>query len=426
MKYFSISLGCPKNRVDTERLLGSLPDVEMVEEIFDCEVVFLNTCAFIEPAIKETIQTIFAVIEDMKEMSSRPYFIVAGCLAGRYDTKELQSEIPEVDLWLEPDNLDTWAGDVSNALKLTPAEKSRIISTLPSYAWLKIGEGCKHRCSFCTIPSIRTKRASYPKEFLAAEAQLAVNQGAKEIILVAQDVSAWQDTTKDSDLRPLLDELLKIDDLLRIRLMYLYPSGLTNELLDYIAKADKKLLPYFDVPLQHSHEDILKQMGRPFSSNPLEVIERIRHHIPHAALRTSLIVGFPGENDNHFKSLCDFVEEVRFNNLGVFSYCAEEGTKAFDMPNQVEDSLKDYRRDTIMSIQADISEEILSAYLGAEEDILIDQASDEWDGLYLGRTWFQAPDVDGITYISGENLHTGQMVTADIIETKEYDLVSLA
>ncbi len=427
MKYFSISLGCPKNRVDTERLLGSLPEVEMVEEIFDAEVVFLNTCAFIAPAIQETIQTIIAITEDMKEMSSRPFFIVAGCLTGRFDVKELKAEIPEVDLWLEPDNLDTWASDVLHALQLEHVEKSRLISTLPSYAWLKIGEGCKHRCSFCTIPSIRTKEASYPKEFLANEARLAVSQGVKEIVLVAQDVSAWRDISneKSKDIRPLLDELIKIDDLARIRLMYLYPSGLTDELLDYIAKSDKKLLPYFDVPLQHAHEDILKKMGRPFAANPYEVVERIRHHIPHAALRTSLIVGFPGETDAHYQSLCDFVEAVRFNNLGVFSYCAEEGTKAAQMPDQIEDSLKDWRRDNIMCIQADISEEILSTYFGAEEEILIDTASDEWDGLYLGRTWFQAPDVDGVTYISGENLHTGQLVKAEIVETKEYDLVSL-
>ncbi len=433
MKCFSISLGCPKNRVDTERLLGSLPEAEMVDDCFEADFILVNTCAFIGPAIQETIQTILAVVEDMKEMQQRPFFAVAGCLTGRFSAKELQEEIPEVDLWLEPNELDTWAEQICEKLKVVAPEKSRIISTLPSYAWLKIGEGCAHNCSFCTIPSIRGKHVSYSKDFLVKEAKLAAEQGVKEIVLVAQDVTAWKDNSlqeKSSlkDLRPLLEGLINIEELKRIRLMYLYPSGLTDDLLNFMAHADKKLLPYFDVPLQHAHEDILKQMGRPFAANPYEVVERIRKHIPHAALRTSLIVGFPGEKDEHYQSLCDFVEEVRFHNLGAFAYQPEEGTKAAVMPNQVEDNEKEWRRDNLMEIQAEISEEILAQYLGANEELLIDAPIEDWQGLFSARTWFQAPEVDGITYVSAESnepLESGQTVYAEIIETKEYDLVAL-
>ncbi len=428
MKYFCISLGCPKNRVDSERLLGSMPEVEMVEDIFDAEIVLINTCAFIAPAIQESVRTILSACEDMQEMKQKPFLAVAGCLSGRFDVKDLSSEIPEVNLWLIPNEIESWASQLSHALGFGEKDtKSRIISTLPSYAWLKIGEGCRHNCSFCTIPSIRPTRLSYAKDFLVNEARQAAKQDVKEIILVAQDITAWQeDKAKQADLRPLLDGLLEIDELARIRLMYLYPSGLTDDLLKYIASTDKRIVPYFDVPLQHAHKDILKKMGRPFASDPYTVVEKIRHYMPHAALRTSLIVGFPSENDSHYQELCDFVEEVRFHNMGVFAYQAEEGTKAAAMPDQVEESVKEWRRDNLMEIQAQISEEILSGYFGAYEELIIDNALEEWDGLYSARTWFQAPEVDGITYVSGENISSGQVVTAEIIETKEYDLVALA
>ncbi len=426
MKYFSISLGCPKNRVDTERLLGSLKEVEMVEDCFDAEVILINTCAFIAPAIQESVRTILAAVDDRESMKEKPFLIVAGCLAGRFDIKELAKEIPEVDLWLVPDELEIWAEKVAHLVSGTYTE-GRLISTLPSYAWLKIGEGCKHRCSFCTIPSIRTKQMSYDKDFLVDEARRATKQGVKEIILVAQDVTAWQDkNNQNKDLPYLLDGLIRIEELARIRLMYLYPSGLTDELLQFISKSDKKLLPYFDIPLQHAHEDILKKMGRPFASNPYKIIEKIRHYMPDAALRTSLIVGFPSEKEEHYQKLCDFVEETRFHNLGVFAYQAEEGTPAATMPEQVEDSVKEWRRDNLMEIQAEISEEILKSYFGSSEEILIDSPIEEWQGLFSGRTWFQAPEVDGITYISGENIKTGDLIHAEIIETKEYDLVALA
>ncbi len=429
MKYFCISLGCPKNRVDSERLLGSMPEVEMVEDIFDAEVVLINTCAFIAPAIQESVRTILSAIEDMNEIKQRPFLAVAGCLSGRFGAKELSSEIPEVDLWLIPNEIESWAEQLALALGIKDGEieKSRIISTLPSYAWLKIGEGCTHNCSFCTIPSIRPTKLSYDKDFLINEARQAANEGVKEIVLVAQDVTAWKENLQaKADLRPLLDGLLDIDELARIRLMYLYPSGLTDDLLSYMAKADKKLLPYFDVPLQHAHQDILKKMGRPFSADPYAVVEKIRHYMPKAALRTSLIVGFPSENDEQYQALCDFVQEVRFHNMGVFAYEAEDGTKAAAMPDQIEDAEKQWRRDNLMEIQAEISEEILATYLHANEELIIDNAIEEWDGLFSARTWFQAPEVDGITYVSGNNLQKGQVVIAEIIETKEYDLVALA
>lgn len=428
MNFFCISLGCPKNRVDAERLLGSIPHAEIVEEQSLADVVLINTCAFIAPAIQESVRTILNAVEESNSVAKKPFLIVAGCLNGRFDITELKKEIPEVDLWLVPNELEIWAEQVAQSLRIpiNAYPKGRIISTLPSYAWLKIGEGCTHNCSFCTIPSIRGKERSYSTTFLVDEARKATSQGVKEIILVAQDVTAWRDEQKKPDLRPLLEKLMEIDELKRIRLMYLYPTGITNELLHFIADSEKKVLPYFDVPLQHAHTDILKNMGRPFSSDPYIVVEKIRTILPQAALRTSLIVGFPGEEEKHYQKLCDFVEDVRFHNLGVFAYQAEEGTRAAQMPSQVKEEIKELRRDNLMEIQAEISEEILASSLGAQEELLIDSPIEEWQGLYSARTWFQAPEVDGITYVSGENIHVGQIIKAEIVETKEYDLVALA
>lgn len=427
LRIYSQSLGCPKTRVDTERLLGSLGPVVTVDEPEKADLVFINTCAFIAPAVQESVQTIVEMIEDLGALPAKrkPFFAVAGCLPGRYGIADLRAELPEVDLWLHTDDIDTWAQQLAGALHLREASPGRLLSTGPSYAWLKIGEGCRHNCSFCAIPSIRGKYASEPADSLVTEASALVQDGVKELILVAQDVTAYG-TDFGKDPRYLLERLLQLDGLERLRLLYLYPGGLTRELLRFLREAGRPFVPYFDMPLQHAHPDILSRMGRPFSGNPQEAVDRIREFFPEAALRTTMMVGFPGERDEHFRALMDFVEKNRFHHMGVFAFQPEEGTAAASMPDQVDEDVKEARRDELMELQSGISEDILAGYAGQRMDVLVDQASDEWPGLHTGRTWFQAPDVDGLTYISGPGVEKGAMVEADIVETREYDLVALA
>ena len=427
LRIYSQSLGCPKTRVDTERLLGSLGPVVAVDLPEQADLVFINTCAFIAPAVQESVQAVVEMIEDIGSLprEKRPFLAVAGCLPGRYGIADLAAELPEVDLWLHTDDIDTWAVQLSHGLGLNAAAPGRRLSTGPSYAWLKIGEGCRHNCSFCAIPSIRGKYASEEADKLVTEASALVADGVKELILVAQDVTAYG-TDFGKDPRFLLEKLLSLDGLRRLRLLYLYPAGLTRDLLQFLKEAGKPFVPYFDMPLQHAHPDVLRRMGRPFSGNPQEAVDRIRDVFPEAALRTTMMVGFPGESDEHFRTLMDFVEKNRFHHMGVFAFQPEEGTEAASMPDQIDDDVKESRKDALMELQSSISEDILSSYAGQRMEVLVDESSDEWPGLYTGRTWFQAPDVDGLTYVSGPGVERGAMVEADILETREYDLIALA
>lgn len=429
LSVYSVSLGCPKNRVDTEHLIGSLGvAIRPVEAVEDAELVVINTCGFILPAVEESVRTILETVEDVSEMGGkRPFVVVAGCLVGRYGEKELAPELPEVDLWLPNQEIEAWPQMLAQKLGLpVPKELGRILSTGPSYAWLKVSDGCRHNCSFCTIPMIRGPHRSTEAGILVKEAEGLIDQGVKEIILVAQDVTAWgEDIGAKHGLATLLDRLLPLKGLERLRLLYLYPAGLTENLLKYMRDAGGPLVPYFDIPTQHAHSDILSRMGRPFARDPRKVIDRVRNVFPEAALRTSLIVGFPGETEDHYQTLTDFVEETRFTHLGVFAYKAEDGTPAAAMPDQVQDEVKEWRRDALMELQGEISEEIMESYLGSRQKILVDAPHEEWPGLYTGRTWFQAPEIDGMTYISGPNVEAGKMIEADIMEARTYDLVAL-
>ncbi len=427
LRIYSQSLGCPKTRVDTERLLGSLGPVVTVDLPEQADLVFINTCAFIAPAVQESVQAVVEMIEDIGSLprGKRPFLAVAGCLPGRYGIADLAAELPEVDLWLHTDDINTWAAQLSHALRLDVPAPGRLLSTGPSYAWLKIGEGCRHNCSFCAIPSIRGQYASEDADALVTEASALVNDGVKELILVAQDVTAYG-TDFGKDPRFLLERLLSLDGLRRLRLLYLYPAGLTRDLLRFLKEAGDPFVPYFDMPLQHAHPDVLRRMGRPFSGNPQEAVDRIRDVFPEAALRTTMMVGFPGESDEHFRTLMDFVEKNRFHHMGVFAFQPEDGTAAASMPDQIDEDVKESRKDALMELQSSISEDILSAYAGQRMEVLVDDSSDEWPGLYTGRTWLQAPDVDGLTYISGPGVERGAMVEADITETREYDLIALA
>ncbi len=433
LRFYSVSLGCPKNRVDTEHLLGSLAlDMIPTEHMGRAQMIFVNTCGFIMPAIEESVRSIVEIIHHISTLKRRPLLVVAGCLVGRFGIDALAKDLPEVDLWLPNASLDTWPAQVATALGLKEnvLQQGRLLSTPQSYAWLKVSDGCRHACSFCTIPSIRGKHRSQPAEKLVQEASMLLEQGVKELVLVAQDVSCWGedlDSTGEKDLRYLLEKLLPLQGLQWLRLMYLYPTGMTQNMLPFLQEAaqDGVLLPYFDIPMQHAHEDILRRMGRPFAKDPRVVVDSVRHFLPQAALRTSFIVGFPGETDEHFRCLQDFIIQTRLHHVGVFSYQPEEGTKAANMPQQIENTVKEERRNQLMAIQADISAHIMEQEVGQEHKVLVDSEHEEWPGLHVGRVWFQAPEVDGMTYISGPQVQVGQMVKANIVESSDYDLTAL-
>jgi len=427
----TISLGCPKNRVDTERMLGVLGGgLVPAETVGEADLVLVNTCGFIRPAVEESVDTVLAVIREAEAAVKKPVIAVTGCMVSRYGAADLAADLPEVDLWLSTRELDHWPALVGAALgkKNLDAMGPRRLSTAPGYAYLKISEGCSHKCAFCTIPSIRGKHVSRSLDDLEREARLLVEQGeVPELVLVGQDVTSYgRDLDMKDGLKRLLDRLMPIKGLKWLRLMYLYPAGLTDGLLKHLAGLGRPLLPYFDIPLQHAHPEILSAMGRPFAQDPALVIDRVRAHFPEAALRTSLIVGFPGETDKHFKTLKDFVARSRFANLGVFPYHQEEGTRAADLPGQVPQGTKTRRRNALMKRQEEISRERLEALIGTRQEVLVEEESPEWPGLHVGRVWFQAPEVDGVTYVSGPKVKPGRIVMADIEQAKSYDLVALA
>ncbi len=436
---YAISLGCAKNRVDTEHALGSLPlPIRLVPHLGRAHMVFINTCGFILPAVQESVRTIVESITHREGLKKKPLLVVAGCLVGRYGAEVLAEDLPEVDVWLpntmEGATTNVWAERICAALNITAPVRHTSQSCLArcldasqkSFAYLKVSDGCKHACSFCTIPSIRGKHRSTPLPQLLHEARHLLDTGIKEIVLVAQDLTAWgTDLGHKHGVRHLLEGLVGLQNLQWLRLMYLYPAGLTDELLSFIAEVGEPILPYFDIPLQHAHPDVLQRMGRPFAKDPRKVIDRVRHHIPHAALRTTFIVGFPGEQDAHFAALRDFVQETRFQHMGVFAYQPEEGTPAALMPQQVEESVKEERRAQLMGIQQDISAELLEAFVGTRQSILVDAPHEEWPGLHKGRAWFQAPSEDGLTYVSGHGVRPGAFVEADIVDSKDYDLSAL-
>jgi len=465
IKTYSVSLGCPKARVDSERLLGALGRVRPVDRPEDAQLVFINTCSFIQPAVEESIQAVLAAAEAANSANSassagsagsagpsgsgqahsRPLLAVAGCLVSRFPG-QLAPELPEVDLWLPLEAMDRWPLIIGEALqrrgladlasqagqaglepKPAPARQGGPVS----YAYLKTSEGCSHACSFCTIPSIRGRLRSEPVETLEAEARMLLARGVSELVLVAQDLTAYgQDLPRDSrtgnGLVRLLDRLLPLPGLARLRLMYLYPAGLTPELLGYLRAAGAPLLPYFDIPMQHAHPEILAAMGRPFARDPWRVLDRVREFFPEAAVRTSLIAGFPGETQAHFETLLDFVRKARLHHVGVFPYWPEEGTAAASLPGQVEDAIKQERVRLLMEAQEQVSLEIMESLVGQELDVLVDEASPEWPGLHVGRAWFQAPEVDGVTYVSGAGVAPGRMVRAVVEEAGPYDLSTLA
>jgi len=424
----TISLGCPKNLTDTELLLGGLPGpAKPVDRPEDAALVLVNTCGFIRPAVEESVAEILDAAQALRGLDPKPLLAVAGCLVSRYGD-DLKTSLPEVDLWLSTHEIPDWPSRIAQALGRAPnTAPRRLVTSPPGYAYLKVSEGCRHACRFCAIPSIRGPLKSRPVPELAAEARDLLDTGRRELILVAQDLTAYgRDLGYAPGLRGLLEALLPLKGLDRLRLLYLYPAGLTPEFLDFLKTAGPPLLPYFDIPLQHAHPEVLQSMGRPFAKDPRRVVDLVRERFPEAAIRTSLIVGYPGETRTHFDYLLRFVRETRFTHLGVFAFQAEDGTPAAKMPRQVGMKTRQARREAIMAAQAEISEEWLEGFAGKELDVLVDAPHPEWPGLHVGRAWFQAPEIDGVTYVSGPGVAPGALVRAAVEDTKTYDLVALA
>ncbi len=433
VRVHTISLGCPKNQVDTEWMLGGFGSAFVnAAGPEDADVVLVNTCGFIEPAVSESLQVILDTAQALAGLDPRPPLVVTGCLVSRYG-QDLRAELPEVDLFLEIRRQGELQQRVRELLAardghspLQDFQPARLLTTAPGFAYLKIAEGCDNRCRFCTIPSIRGPLVSRPESAILDDAKRCLDQGRKELVLIAQDVTAYGRDRGERALRGLLEKLAPLPGLSWMRLMYLYPAGLDRDLLSFLRDLGRPFIPYFDIPLQHAHPDILASMGRPFRRDPRDVVAQVREFFPDAALRSTFIVGYPGETEERFAALETFVRDARFMHLGVFPYYPEDGSEAAVLPDQLPDEVKEERRDRIMTLQAEISEELLSEFEGAELEVLVDRPHEEWPGLYEGRAWFQAPEVDGITYVSGENVRPGRMVRAVIEETKTYDLVALA
>jgi ribosomal protein S12 methylthiotransferase len=429
-----VSLGCPKNLVDSEVMLGRLRDrgYSLVAEPRQADVIVVNTCAFIDRAKQESIDTILEMAREKEEGRARR-LVVTGCLAQRYDA-ELRREIPEIDATLGTGQVD----DIVRAVEGESAVETgaapswvydhtapRVLSTPPWLAYLKISEGCDYTCSFCIIPTLRGRHRSRNVEDIVAEARALAVRGVQEIVLVAQDSTRYgQDHGLRDGLAYLLRRLGRIDGLRWIRVMYAYPATLTDPILDAMA-AEEKVVKYVDIPLQHASDAMLRRMKRPTGrGNLLGMIERIRARVPGVAIRTSFIVGFPGETEAEFGELLAFVEAARFDNVGVFTYSDEEGTASFDLSGRVAPRVKESRRRRLMAAQRRIARRANRRRVGEEIEVLVEGSHPDSDLVLRGRAAFQAPDIDGMVVLSDGLARPGTFVTARITEAHPYDLVA--
>ena len=417
-----ISLGCAKNLVDSENILGLLlkNHYEIVSNKEDADILIINTCGFIEASKRESIDVILDNINHKQKV------VVTGCLVNRY-IDELKKEIPEVDLWIPIRDyprfnvlLKTLDNDITNYEGLN--DDYRLVSTGSYSAYLKIGEGCSNCCSYCAIPLIRGPYASRPFDSVINEAKKLANDGYKELIVLEQDTTRYGlDLKEKKTIVDLLKELVAIDGLEYVRLLYLYPDEITDELIDLIAK-EEKLTPYFDIPIQHSEDKILKAMNRRGDKAYLiNLFNKIRNKIPNAIIRTTIMVGFPGETEKEFNNLMKFIEQIKFDHLGAFKYSKEEGTASYNYPHQVRESIKQRRLDALMELQQKISYEQNKKHIG---EIMTGLVVGQGNGYYLLRSYFNAPDdVDGkILFSSSKELKEGEKVKVLIKESYVYDL----
>lgn len=436
-----VSLGCAKNLVDTEIMLGALKDngYEITETLDEAEIIIVNTCTFIEKAKQESINTILQMSE-YKQFGNCRGLIVAGCLSQQYQ-EELFAEIPEIDAligtgsWnrimeaIEAIN-DGKRICIMDSITNIYNERMPRMQTTPTYsAYVKIAEGCDNGCTFCIIPKVRGAYRSRTIESIVEEVERLAVMGVKEINLIAQDTTSYGSDLNNGKpmLADLLKALVKVDGIEWYRLLYLYPKYFTDELLDLIV-AEPKICNYIDLPLQHINDDILRRMNRKDrKADIVTLLQKVRSKASHVTLRTSLIVGFPGETDEQFEELCEFVKEARFDNMGVFTYSQEDGTPAGAMADQVPEEVKEERYHALMAIQAAISEENNRDLEGTEHEAIIEEISEDEHGHLLakGRLETQAPDVDGNMYIEDcEGLEVGQIVPVTVAQGFAYDVVA--
>lgn len=443
-----ISLGCDKNLVDSEKMLGLLSEsgYTIVEDEAEADAIVINTCCFIHDAKEESIETILEMAS-WKEKGRLRALVITGCLAQRYKD-EIAAELPEVDAVIGTSGYTEIVPVLDKLLKVSGTEEAqtdgecplvycpsidllppslpdkRMVTTGAYTAYLKIAEGCNKRCTYCVIPYIRGRYRSFPVEDLLKEAERLVAGGARELILIAQESTVYGVDLYGRKMLPeLLRKLCRLEGLDWIRILYCYPEEITDELIQ-VMKEEKKVCHYLDIPIQHSEDAILKRMGRRTNRAELTaLIEKLRKEIPDIILRTTLITGFPGETEEDFAQMAAFVEEMQFDRLGVFTYSPEEGTKAAVMEDQIDEEVKEARRDHIMELQQDISAAAASAMVGREMSVLIEGYLYEED-IYVGRTYMDAPKVDGNVFVrSEEEMISGDIVPVRITGASEYDLM---
>lgn len=436
MKILFISLGCDKNLVDSEEMLGLLnrEHFEFTDDESEADVIVINTCCFVNDAKEESVNTILQMAEYRKSGSCKA-LIVTGCLAQRYKT-EISDEIPEVDAILGTSSYDKIVDAVKSTIcgekfekfnpldELIVEESERVVTTGGHYAYIKIAEGCNKCCTYCIIPKIRGRYRSVPEEDILKTAEKLVENGAKELILVAQETTLYGvDLYGRKTLPDLLKKICKIPGLIWVRILYCYPEEITDELIE-VMKNEPKVCHYIDMPIQHASDKILKAMGR--RTNRVELTERIlkiRKEIPDIVLRTTLISGFPGETEEDHEEMLDFVDKMEFERLGVFAYSPEEDTPAAEMPDQIDEDIKIKRRNEIMELQQEIAFENAENMIGRDLLVMIEgKVVDE--NAYVGRTYMDCPNVDGNIFITtDEELITGDFVKVKVTGAAEYDLI---
>ena len=442
MNILFISLGCDKNLVDTEVMLGILAQNghKMVDDEYEADVIIINTCCFIHDAKEESIQNILEMAR-MKEEGRLKALIVTGCLAQRYKD-EILEEIPEVDAVLGTTSYEEISNVINGVLSDSPMERGdaritmkdidylpivrtkRLVTTGGHYAYLKIAEGCDKHCTYCIIPKIRGNFRSVPMEHLIEEAKQLVEEGVKELILVAQETTLYgMDLYGEKRLPQLLRELCKIKGLYWIRVLYCYPEEITDELIQVI-KEEEKICKYLDLPIQHASDGVLKRMGRRTSKAQLvDTINKLREEIPEITLRTTLITGFPGETQEQHEELMEFVDEMEFDRLGVFTYSPEEDTPAAIMKDQIPEEVKEERQAELMELQQDIAFDLADDMIGKELLVMIEgKVADE--NAYVGRTYKDAPNVDGLIFVNSDaELVSGDFAMVKVTGAMEYDLI---
>ncbi|TDT71901.1 ribosomal protein S12 methylthiotransferase [Hypnocyclicus thermotrophus] len=437
MKLGIISLGCSKNLVDSENLIGILvarKGLELTNNIEEAEIAIINTCGFIGDAKEESIQTIIEVGE-YKKTAKLKKLIVAGCLAQRY-AEELLLEMPEADAIIGTGDIDKIEEVIDEVLKdnrviknesldfLANAQTERILTTFPHTAYLKIAEGCDRKCTYCIIPSLRGRLRSRTIEDIVNEATALAKSGVKELNILAQETTEYGlDLYNKKALPDLLKELVKVEGIEWIRLYYMFPNSITDELIEVI-KNEPKICNYFDVPIQHISDLQLQKMGRAKNSKQIKsILSKIRKEIPDATIRTTVIVGFPGETEKEFIELKEFIQEFKFDYVGVFSYSREEDTKAYDMENQIEETIKEKRRVELVNLQNEIAEIKNRALIGKEIEVMIDGISEESEFMLEGRTKGQALEIDGKVLTTDGTANPGKIVKVKIEQNFNYDLL---